>query len=712
MNIQNYSFRTTLCLGMLMVINPLFKVAAQTIAESNDAPASATIAELPTILVNESAAELSGTTLSKLPLTLREIPQSVNFISREVLDQQNVHTMEDAMMQTPGVVVQPNVAITTAYYVRGLQVDSYAFDGVPVVLGGTAEAPQDMSIYERIEILRGANGLMQGAGNPAATINMVRKRPQHEFAASAALTLGSWNQRRSEVDIGSPLNASGTARGRLVAAYEDRDFFYDHAERDTKVLYGITEFDITPDTLLTTGFQYQSIHSAANMAGVPMAPDGTSLNLPRSTYLNTDWSRFNWTTKRAFFSLEQRFANDWKARLSGEYQKRDSFLKYAGSFGAVNPATGDGAMLMGGAHKFRNDNRSMDLHVQGPLALLGRTHDLLFGLSYSNAAGDQRNAALLPGVVGIPINIHQWNPSSIPEPGVTPYQLGSETDTTQKGIYALGRFALNDTFTLALGGRMSWWDQRTLTARFNPGRQFTPYGGLIWDFAKDWSAYVSYADVFKPQTQLTFDGSSLNPVKGKTWETGIKGELANGLLNVSAALFRTDLENNAQVDPNYPCMGQNCYYINGGKVRSQGFELTGTGNITPFWSVSAGYTFNTTKYIQDSTQSGQYATFNPKHLARIWTNYDLPWQERRWSIGGGVQMQSAYEWKSGGITLHQGGYALANLRLGYRISDHWTAAFNVNNLFDRKYYQKFFGTAWSNLYGEPVNFAFTLRGTF
>jgi len=709
MNIKHQPLRAAMVLGVLLVLGPLSTARAQTVDE---APAASAVSELPRVVVSESSPESSATTLSKLPLTPREIPQSVNIISRELMDQQNIRTMEEAMLQTPGVVVQPNVSITTAYYVRGLQVDSYAFDGVPVVLGGTAEAPQDMSIYEHIELLRGANGLMQGAGNPAATINLVRKRPQHEFAASAALTLGSWNQKRGEVDIGSPLNTAGTARGRLVAAWEERDFFYDRAERETKVLYGITEFDITPDTLLSTGFQYQSIHSAADMAGVPMAPDGTSLDLPRTTYLDADWGQFNWTTRRAFFALEQRLAHGWKTRLSGEYQKMDAFLKYAAPFGAIDPATGDGAMLMGGAHTFHNDNRSVDLHMQGPLKLFGRTHDLLFGLSDSNAAGDQSNAALLPGVVGLPVNIYQWNPSSIPEPGITAYQLGSETDTTQKGIYALGRFALNDSLTLALGGRMSWWDQRTLTARFNPARQFTPYGGLILDFSQNWSAYVSYADVFKPQTQLTFDGSPLNPVKGKTWETGIKGELAEGILNVSAAIFRTDLDNNAQLDPNYPCMGQNCWYINGGKVRSQGFELTGTGYITPFWSVSTGYTFNTTKYVQDSTQSGQYATFNPKHLLRVWTNYDLPWQENRWSIGGGVQVQSEYHWRSGGITLHQGGYALANLRLGYRINPHWTVALNANNLFDRKYYQKFFGTAWSNRYGQPANVAFTVRGHY
>lgn len=708
MNIGDWPPAPALCLGLLLAAGPL-PAAAQTGSGGDAAPASPS--ELPAIKVTGSAKEASTTTLSKLPLSQREIPQSVVVIDREQMDQQNTSTLEDAMLRAPGVVVQPYVLLTTAYYVRGLKVDSFAFDGVPVALGGTADSPQDMSAYDSVELLRGANGLMQGAGNPAATINLVRKRPQRAFAASGALTLGSWNRRRAEVDVGGPLNAAGTARGRLAAAYEDRDFFYDHARRETGSVYGIAEFDIAPGTLLTVGLQHQSIRSVPNMAGVPMARDGSDLDLPRSTYLDVDWDRFDWKTTRAFGSLERRFGQGWKARLSGEYQTMDSDMKYAGSFGAIDPATGDGGALNGAAYRFRSDNRSVDLNVHGPVELLGRTHELLLGLSHANVASNQRQARLLSGN-GVPVNVYRWDPSSVPEPAVGPFQLSSETDTTQKGAYALGRFKLADPLTLVLGGRVSWWDQRTLTARFDPGRQFTPYGGLIWDFGRNWSAYLSYAEVFQPQTRLAFDGSLLDPVEGKTYEAGIKGELAGGALNVSAAVFRTELSNNVQVDPAHPCVGSTCYYINGGKVRSQGFEWTASGRVTPFWTLSAGYTFDTTKYVQDSTQSGQYATFNPKHILRLWTHYDLPWQGRRWSVGGGVQVQSEYKVVSGGATLHQGGYALANLRVGYRIDKRWTAALNVSNVFDRRYYQSFSSLNWSNRYGDPVNAALTLRGTF
>ncbi|MGE8358342.1 MAG: TonB-dependent siderophore receptor, partial [Microvirgula sp.] len=188
---------------------------------------------------------------------------------------------------------------------RGFKVDSFELDGVPALLGNTASPPQDMAVYERVEILRGSNGLLHGTGNPAATVNMVRKRPQHEFAASTTLSAGSWNRYRAEVDVGGPLTESGNVRGRAVAAYEDRDFFYDVSDQRTFLLYGVTEVDLTPDTLLTVGAQYQHINAVTNMAGVPMARDGSSLGLSRDTFLDVDWDRFEWDVYRAFGSLEQ-----------------------------------------------------------------------------------------------------------------------------------------------------------------------------------------------------------------------------------------------------------------------------------------------------------------------------------------------------------------------------------------------------------------------
>ncbi|KJK17020.1 amino acid ABC transporter substrate-binding protein [Pseudomonas sp. 2(2015)] len=653
------------------------------------------------------------TTIGKMPLKLRETPQSVSVIDHERIEQQNLFSLDEVMQQATGVTVQPFQLLTTAYYVRGFKVNSFELDGVPALLGDTASSPQDMAVYERVEILRGSNGLLHGSGNPAATVNLVRKRPQKEFAASTTLSGGSWDRYRGEVDVGGPLTESGNVRGRMVAAYEDRDYFYDIGKQDTQLLYGISEFDLSPDTLLTLGAQYQTIDSVTNMAGVPMAKDGSSLNLPRSTYLDVDWDRFKWTTRRMFGSLEQQLDYGWKAKIAAEYQDADSSLRYAGAYGAIDPVTGDGGRLMGAAYKFESTQKSVDASVNGPFSLFGRSHELLLGSNYSQGQTEQRTADFTTPL-NVPVNVYRWDPHSVPKPGIGAYTSPGSTTTTSKGVYALTRFKLLDPLTLVVGARASWWDQDAPSDHFKPGREITPYGGLIWDFAQDWSWYASYAEVFQPQTGQTWSGDLLKPVEGKTYETGVKGELLEGRLNVSLAAFRIDLENNPQVDPEHPGAGPNTYYISGGKVRSQGFELESTGYITPDWSLFAGYTYTTTEYLKDTrSNSGErYAEFTPRHMLRLWSQYELPWQERRWSVGAGVQAQSDFSAQSGAVSMQQGGYALLNARVAYRIDEHWTASLNGNNLADRKYYQSLSNPSWNNRYGEPRSLNMTLRGTF
>ncbi|HCF6085633.1 TPA: Fe(3+)-pyochelin receptor FptA [Pseudomonas aeruginosa] len=701
---------TPLCLGLLLALSPLAAAVADARKDGET--------ELPDMVISgesTSATQPPGvTTLGKVPLKPRELPQSASVIDHERLEQQNLFSLDEAMQQATGVTVQPFQLLTTAYYVRGFKVDSFELDGVPALLGNTASSPQDMAIYERVEILRGSNGLLHGTGNPAATVNLVRKRPQREFAASTTLSAGRWDRYRAEVDVGGPLSASGNVRGRAVAAYEDRDYFYDVADQGTRLLYGVTEFDLSPDTLLTVGAQYQHIDSITNMAGVPMAKDGSNLGLSRDTYLDVDWDRFKWDTYRAFGSLEQQLGGGWKGKVSAEYQEADSRLRYAGSFGAIDPQTGDGGQLTGAAYKFKSIQRSLDANLNGPVRLFGLTHELLGGVTYAQGETRQDTARFL-NLPNTSVNVYRWDPHGVPRPQIGQYTSPGTTTTTQKGLYALGRIKLAEPLTLVVGGRESWWDQDTPATRFKPGRQFTPYGGLIWDFARDWSWYVSYAEVYQPQAdRQTWNSEPLSPVEGKTYETGIKGELADGRLNLSLAAFRIDLENNPQEDPDHPGPPNNPFYISGGKVRSQGFELEGTGYLTPYWSLSAGYTYTSTEYLKDSqNDSGtRYSTFTPRHLLRLWSNYDLPWQDRRWSVGGGLQAQSDYSVDYRGVSMRQGGYALVNMRLGYKIDEHWTAAVNVNNLFDRTYYQSLSNPNWNNRYGEPRSFNVSLRGAF
>jgi outer membrane receptor for ferric coprogen and ferric-rhodotorulic acid len=277
----------------------------------------------------------------------------------------------------------------------------------------------------------------------------------------------------------------------------------------------------------------------------------------------------------------------------------------------------------------------------------------------------------------------------------------------------MGRFSLADPLKLIVGARVSRWEQETASGTSRISGQFTPYGGVVYELTPQWSAYASYAQIFQPQTQRTWEGSVIDPIEGTNYEAGVKGELADGRLNVSLAVFRIRQTNRAQQDPDHPCAGAACYYVSSGEVVSRGFEAEATGRITRDLGVQAGYTYNTTEYVRDAALAGQpLARFAPRHILRLWANYTLPIDERRWTLGAGIQAQSEFSAVSGSVTQRQDGYGLVNLRVGYRLGRTTTVALNVGNLFDRGYYQSLSGTAWSNRYGEPRSAMLTLRTVF
>lgn len=652
------------------------------------------------------------TTLGKLPLKTREIAQSVSVTDREQLDQQNMRNLDDVMAQSTGVTSAPFIMSRTAYYVRGFQVNAFEMDGVPVLLSEMGSASPDMSVYERVEMLRGSNGLLHGNGNPAATINMVRKHAPHDYQADIKLETGSWNRYRGELDVGGPLNEAGTVRGRSVVAWEDGRYFYQRAQHQNRVFYGTVDADLAPDTLLRLGAEYQSIRGNPNIGGLPMAASGRDLQLSRDTNLDGDWTHLNYYTTRLFAGLEHQFSDAWQGKINLDYQDAETNNRYAVLYGDIDAQRGDGgAMAFNAANRYENHHLGMDASLTGQQEAFGQTHQLIAGVSYANANTEQYTAASDPSFA-LPVNIYHWDPTSVTAPALSNYTTPGSSTTIQKGLYGMGRIKLADPLTLVVGGRESWWQARTPTESTDASAKFTPYGGLIWDFGRNWSWYASYASVWQPQTYMTYNGALLDPMKGDTWETGVKTTLNNGALNLSFATFRINLQNTPLSDTQHLDASTN-YYINGGDASSKGIELEASGYLTPYWNLFAGYSWLQT--AADKTLSvgtgTPYSNGAPRHMLRLWTNYDLPWDERRWSIGGGVQAQNR---SSGDYdpSLHQGGYMLVNMRVGYHINDNWSTAVNINNLFDQRYYAGLFMHQFANRYGEPRNVSVNLIGHF
>lgn len=707
-------FRNKACHPRALRHWPLWLAVAAGPALADGAKDAAT---LPAVTVSGEGEALlpSQPTLGKLPLSVRETPQSISVIGQKQIRQQSLQTLDDVMRHATGITVQPHHHLTTAYFARGFQIESFEQDGVPAMMGNRAAAPEDMAIYERVEILRGANGLLHGAGNPSATVNLVRKRPQRQFSFGGELSAGSWDNYRTELDLGGPLNDSGSARGRIVGVMADRGFFYEAANQKTGLFYGIGEVDLGPATVLSAGLTYSRVrsHPPPSMGGLPRYKDGEPIGLRRSVNLESAGSRSDWNTTRVFADLDHRFGQGWRARLSVDHLRSDSEIKYLTVNGGINRQTGAGAQLSGGGIKYDNRQTSVDAYVSGPVELFGRRHELLFGANSLRTSYENLNAKVTSAQLNMPMDVFHWHPRDVPAYDIGSYKSAGINREREQGVYGMGRFSLADPLTLVLGGRLDWSRLESPKSSQRTNARFTPYGGLIVDLDRQWSLYGSYAQVFMPQTDLDRNGQALDPITGTSLEAGVKGELMDGALNVSLALFQIQQKNRAQADPSVVCAGKHCPSVAGGEVRSRGFEAEAAGAITSHWTVAAGYTFNTTKYLVDTRAGGQpYASFTPRHLFRLWTEYALPAFERRLSVGGGVQVQSGFHNVAKTITLRQGGYALADIRVAYRVDRHVTVALNANNLFDRVYYQRLKDPNWTNYYGEPRNLMLTVRAEY
>ncbi len=328
---------------------------------------------------------------TKLPLTLRETPQSVTVVTRERLDDQKMQSLRDVLDETPGVYSYQWDTERVIFSSRGFTVDSLMYDGVPAVTNFSTDSVDetlDTALYDRIEIVRGATGLMTGAGSPAASVNLVRKHATSDtLQAQFDVTAASWQDRRIEGDVSTPLNADGTVRARVVGVFQDRESYQDLYRNKKKVFYAIVDADLAPSTRASLGVDYQDVDPTGNTWGsFPLfLGDGTPANWSRSVTTATDWSFWNRRTKTAFGELSHAFGNGWAVRASLTWRKfsEDNALFYM--FGFPDPVTGTGLAPFAYRSKADITQKALDVHASGPFELFGRRHELVIGYNGSRA---------------------------------------------------------------------------------------------------------------------------------------------------------------------------------------------------------------------------------------------------------------------------------------------------------------------------------------
>jgi outer membrane receptor for ferric coprogen and ferric-rhodotorulic acid len=669
--------------------------------------------------------------VGKAAQSLREIAQSVTVITRQRMDDQALRTLDDVMNQTTGVTREESWLDTT-YLSRGLQISNVRYDGGAAGSTRSGTRSLDMAQFDSVSLLRGADGMF-GAGEAGGVINFTYKRPLAQRQTQVLLSGGTMNNYRAELDTTGALNAEGSLRGRFVAVNHDRREMAKPSRLKRQMLYGALEMDVAPETTLMLGASYQKDRNTGFNASLPRYADGSDIGFSRDTNMGAPWNWIERENKTVFAKLEHQLTSNWQLKTQLRHTRFNEGVNGAEIENAPDPVTFQGADWWIHQSKSNARETSLDVNVQGGFDAFGQRHDVIVGWDMHRTSDFNRN--LWPRIG--PADVFDRTHPADPGYPLGAWTGGSQTNTKKSGLYGSLRLRPIQDFAVILGGRYTLKDNNTqhdmqglLTAKSRESHVFVPYVGVVYDLSKTTSVYASTAEIYQSQAgkfSAPLPGVPLDPVRGRTYELGIKGEWGRDLM-ASAALFRTEKKGQGVVDPAYPqtdWRGGCCYFRDGYQL-SQGIDLEVTGRITPNLQVAVGYTYNDNE--DKRKDSAQFSTVTPRHLFKAWADYRMSGALRGWSLGAGVVAQgstfrasgiSAYNPVSGRYdgawTPYQftsAGYAIWSARLGYVINKDWSVALNVGNLFDKTYYSTVGYAGYGNFYGEKRTMAVTLKGRF
>ncbi|MFC0202891.1 TonB-dependent siderophore receptor [Novosphingobium soli] len=663
-------------------------------------------------------------TATGLGLTVQETPQSVSIVTSQRIIDQNLISVKDVIQNAVGVAINETDDVRNSFYARGFQITNTQIDGVPTAwaLGGdSGETLADVSLYERVEIVRGATGLLSGAGDPSASVNLVRKHAEStEWGGYVNASYGSWNTWRVSGDIGGAVTSDGRLRFRGVARYEEGDSQIDGYHNEKLVLYGTIDADITEDTLLRVGFSHQDNNpDGAAWGALPsFYSDGSFAEWRRSKSTAADWTHWNTTNQNLFVSLRQDFGDGWSVQANYNRLRNTQRTNLLYLYGVVDRETGLGLASNPYSADGESIQNSYDAQIKGKVTLFGRDHEVVVGAlrSIIRRHADTFTSLNLDenGFFPPAGDFNNWTGDSYAYPGFSdvPFRASQEK-ITQTGYYGVVRANLTDQLKLIGGGRLASWQQRGfaygVTNNYGDDDVFIPYVGALYDLTPQHRVYASYTKIFQPQNNVDRNYRQLDPLDGKAYEIGLKSSFFDDALQTSLSLFRIEQDNLAVLDgapipnPNDPTAPPFQPYVAADGVVSKGFEVEVTGQPLEGWNVNLGY-----------SQFKMDANFDqPRRLLKLFTTYT--WQDL--TFGGGVNYRSkAYTDGLNPVTgapfrFQQDGYALVSLMARYNVSDALQIQGNLENLFDKKYFSQI-GFFSQYRYGAPRNFTVSANYRF
>ncbi len=680
-----------------------FSVPA-TFAQS--APTEATLPAVTVQAGEQNYNAITSTSATKINAPLRDIPQTINVVPQELMRDKGVRSMEDAVKSVPGVGLSHGDGQRDQVTIRGFSAIGDQFvDGVR----DDALYFRDMSNVEQVEVVKGPASVLYGRGSSGGLINRVTKKPGMD-KNEAMLQAGSWNQRRGEFDLARNYEESGVAF-RVTGAVERADSYRDQQFLEREAFAPSLLLKLGDNTKLLLQAEYLHDKRVTDF-GIP-SYQGLPVNVAPGTYYGAANARDNDYSEAKVsstgFTLDHRFNNEWSIRNTFRYYEY-SLARYNTNVTAVNETAKTATLSRGNVQRDENGYFNQTELMQ-KITLAGMQHQMLYGVEIGQ---QNKNQLFLSQTLAQPVDLFT------PVNPVVPFTVTAPTSRTDnKGILTTASAYVQDLVTLsekwkALAGiRYDSFKQETqqhIAGQPNLNRTDTawsPRVGLVYQPSATQSYYASVSKSFQPSAEtfaLAANNAQLDPEETTSKEVGAKFDLFDGKASATASLFRLERSNIKMTN------GVTNTIIPIGKQRTDGIELTFTGDLSGGWQIWSGYAYLDAT-VTDSPNialQGKRATLTPEHSANIWLTKALG---HGFSAGAGVNyVGNRFADPSNTVTLP--GYTTMDAMMSYRIKG-FDLQLNVNNLFDRKYIISGHGSSANlNLPGAPRNVQLTARYAF
>lgn len=708
-------------MGQFMSVFRINMTAATVLAALSSSVFAAQTADLETVHIkgqrsyNAIATEKNGdyssfaaTVGTKIPASLREIPQSVSIITNRQVKDRNVDTFDQLARKTPGLRVLSNDDGRSSVYARGYEYSEYNIDGLPAQMQSINGTLPNLFAFDRVEVMRGPSGLFDSSGEMGGIVNLVRKRPTKAFQGHMAAGFGTHKQYKAEADVSGSLNSDGSVRGRVMAQTVGASPRPAEKNNRHETFYAAADWDINPDTVLGAGYLYQQ-RRLAPYNGLPADADGKLPSLPQHAFVGADWNKFKMHSHDVFADLKHYFGNGGYGKVGMRYsdRKADSNYTFAGS--KLNNA--GKADVAGLGTDIKQKAFAVDASYSRPFALGNTANEFVIGADYNHFRSTNEQGR---STVASNIALDGFHSVSYVDliqnarAGAHGYKHTLDTENLDKfGVYGKSVFHPADGLSLISGGRLGHYkiesgDGKTLHKASRT--KFTGYAGAVYDLNDNNSLYASFSQLYTPQTSLGTDGKLLKPRQGNQFEVGYKGSHMDDRLNTRISLYRLKDKNAAApLNPN----NKKTRYAALGKRVMEGVETEISGAITPKWQIHAGYSYlhSQIKTASNSRDDGIFLLM-PKHSANLWTTYQVT---PELTIGGGVNAMSGITSSAG---MHAGGYATFDAMAAYRFTPKLKLQINADNIFNRHYYARVGGTNTFNIPGSERSLTANLRYSF